>query len=64
MDAKLTTAHRCPPGVGWFAGLRAGEPLAKRNTLCPPACADGSAELAEHSQRRIGEISGLGNGIL
>ena len=60
MDAKLTTAHRCPPG----AGLRAGEPLARRNALCPLACADGSTEPVEHSQRRIGEISGLGHGIV
>ena len=63
MDAKLTTAQLCPPGARRFAGVRAGEPLARRNALCQPACAGGSAGLAEHSQRRIGEISGLGNGI-
>ena len=65
MDAKLTTARlNSPSGAGWFAGLRAGEPLARRNALCQAACADGSPGLAEHSQRRIGEISGLGKGIV
>ena len=73
MDAKLTTARLCPPpGAGWFAGLRAGEPLARRNALCQAACADGSTGLAEgrsvglaeDSQRRIAAISGLGKGIV
>lgn len=79
MDATLRTAHLCPPGAWRFAGLRAVEPLGRRNALCPPACADGStgladrgstgltedrsAEFAAGSQRRIGEISALGNGI-
>lgn len=41
MDAKLTTARLGSPGAGWFAGLRAGEPLARRNALGQPACVDG-----------------------